>query len=375
MIRKVLFFTITVIVIASLLLVFQNKWKPEAFVTKVQVGEVTDSVSGNVRVLAESTFEVRARTQGMVKKVALLPFGKMIQVEANETLVLLDSEDLKRQLRQTLLSKKNFDQRKNNTQPTAIQLDLEEKELKDLIILARERKISSLDLEKKQNLVQKLRAQLAQENLELDEEGNRLQTTLENLEAQLQRTMIKSPISGEFVSSSVAPGDIVFAGQSLGRINSHARLIEVSLNEEDYAGIKEGLPAGVSLFSFGSQVFEGKVDRLSSFVEPKTGRRKLYLKLNVEKKLPTGGAGRAEIIKRVRKQALVIPRKSLVGNSVFVVNNGQVEIREVQTGAKNLTQVEILKGLEKGEQVITRTPHLFRAGQSVKSALVDSIVK
>ena len=63
------------------------------------------------------------------------------------------------------------------------------------------------------------------------------------------------------------------------------------------------------------------------------------------------------------------------GNSVFVVNNGQVEIREVQTGAKNLTQVEILKGLEKGEQVITRTPHLFRAGQSVKSALVDSIVK
>ena len=93
--RKVLFFTISVIVIASLLLVFQNKWKPEAFVTKVQVGEVTDSVSGNVRVLAESTFEVRARTQGMVKKVALLPFGKMIQVEANETLVLLDSEDLK----------------------------------------------------------------------------------------------------------------------------------------------------------------------------------------------------------------------------------------------------------------------------------------
>ena len=252
-------------------------------------------------------------------------------------------------------------------------MDLEEKELKDLIVLARERKISSLDLEKKQNLVQKLRAQLAQENLELDEEGNRLKTTLENLEAQLQRTMIKSPIDGEFVSSSVAPGDIVFAGQSLGLINSHTRLIEVSLNEEDYAGIKEGLAAGVSLFSFGSQVFEAKVDRLSSLIEPKTGRRKLYLKLNVEKKLPTGGAGRAEIIKRVRKQALVIP-EILGGNSVFVVNNGQVEIREVQTGAKTSPKSKFSKGL-KGEQVITRTPHLFRAGQSVKSSLVDSFVK
>ena len=150
-------------------------------------------------------------------------------------------------------------------------------------------------------------------------------------------------------------------------------MIEVSLNEEDYAGIKEGLPAGVSLFSFGSQVFEGKVDRLSSFVEPKTGRRKLYLKLNVEKNCRQEEQA-GKIIKRVRKQALVIPRKSLVGNSVFVVNNGQVEIREVQTGAKNLTQVEILKGLEKGEQVITRTLICF-VRLSVKSALVDSIVK
>jgi membrane fusion protein (multidrug efflux system) len=243
------------------------------------------------------------------------------------------------------------------------------------VILARERKISSLDLEKKQNLVKRLRAQLKQETLELDEEGNRLQTTLENLEAELQRTMIKSPINGEFVSSSVAPGDIVFAGQVLGRINSHSRLIEVSLNEEDYAGMKEGLPAGVSLFSFGNQVFRAKVDRLSSLVEPKTGRRKLYLKFDSERKLPTGGAGRAEIIKRVRKQTLIIPRKALVGNSVFMEKDGLIEIREVQTGARNLTEVEILKGLKKGEHVITRTPHLFRAGQSVKSSLADSSVK
>jgi RND family efflux transporter MFP subunit len=311
----------------------------------------------------------------MVTKVALLPFGKLIKVDANETLVQLATDNLKRQLRQTLLSKKNYHERRIATSPTAIQLELEEKQLKNLVILARERKISSLDLEKKQNLVKRLRAQLKQETLELDEEGNRLQTTLENLEAELQRTMIKSPINGEFVSSSVAPGDIVFAGQVLGRINSHSRLIEVSLNEEDYAGMKEGLPAGVSLFSFGNQVFRAKVDRLSSLVEPKTGRRKLYLKFDSERKLPTGGAGRAEIIKRVRKQTLIIPRKALVGNSVFMEKDGLIEIREVQTGARNLTEVEILKGLKKGEHVITRTPHLFRAGQSVKSSLADSSVK
>jgi RND family efflux transporter MFP subunit len=375
MTRKFLVIIIPIVAIASVLLVFQNEWKAEAFVTQVRIGEITDSVTGNVRVLAEFSHELRARTQGTVTRVALLPFGKLVSVERNETLVQLDHNDLKRQHNQTLLSQKNYNERRNATQPTAIQLELEEKQLKDLVILARERKISSLDLDKKQNLVQRLRAQLQQEKLEINEEGNRLQTTLENLEAELQRTMVKSPINGEFVSSSVAPGDIVFPGQALGRINSHSRLIEVSLNEEDYAGMREGLPAGVSLFSFGHQVFEAKVDRLSSLVDPKTGRRKLYLKLDSERKLPTGGAGRAEIIKRVRKQALIIPRKALVGNSVFLEKDGLIEIREVQTGARNLTEVEILKGLKKGERVITRTPHLFRAGQNVKVSLANSPVK
>jgi len=375
MIRKILIIVLPIVAIGSVILVIQNKWKAEVFVTKVRVGEITDSVSGNVRVLADSSYDLRSRMQGMVTKVALLPFGKQIEVDANETLVQLDTEDLKRQLRQTLLSKKNYDERRNSTQPTAIQLELEEKTLKDLIILARERKISSLDLETKQNLVQKLRAQLKQEELDLNEEGNRLQTKLEDLEAQLQRTIVKSPISGEFVSSSVAPGDIVFEGQILGRINSHTRLIEVSLNEEDFAGMKEGLPAGVSLFSYGNRVFEAKVDRLSFLVEPKTGRRKLYLKLDSKRKLPTGGAGRAEIIKRVRKQTLIIPRKSLVGNLVFVEKNGLIEIREVQTGARNLNEVEITKGLKEGDHVVTQTPHLFHSGQSVKSSLVESSVQ
>lgn len=368
--RKTLFILVPLLVLFFVLLSFRDNLKTEALVTEVRTGEITDSVTGNVRVLAESSYELRSRSQGTVRYAALLPFGKPIMVEANQTLVQLDTQELRRNLSQTLQSKNNFDKRKAAASPTAIQLEQEEKELKDLTVLARERKISSLDLEKKQNLTKKLRAQLIQEELEMEEEGYRLKTKLENIEAELQRTLVKSPIKGEFALSSVAPGDMVFASQVLGRINSHSHLIEVSLNEEDYAGMMEGLSAGVTLFSFGNQVFQAKVDRLSSLVDPNTGRRKLYLKLDSEKKLPTGGAGRAEIIKSIRKQTLIIPRKALVGNSVFVENEGLVEVREVLSGARNLTEVEITKGLKEGECVIIRTPHLFRTGQSVKSTLI-----
>ena len=136
MTRKVLVIIIPIVAIASIILVFQNKWKTEAFVTQVRVGNVTDSVSGNVRVLAESSYELRSRTQGTVTRVALLPFGKLIEVDANETLVRLDTDDLKRQLRQTLLTKKNYDERKNAPQPTAIQLELEEKQVVLALVLS-----------------------------------------------------------------------------------------------------------------------------------------------------------------------------------------------------------------------------------------------
>jgi RND family efflux transporter MFP subunit len=372
MIRKILILFGLIILAGSAIWIFRNDWKTDAYVSLVRTGDIRDSVTGNVRVLAEFSYALRSEAQGVAKNVALLPFGKPIDVEANQTLVQLDTKELKRSLRQTHLSKENYDKRRKAISPTAVQLKFEEDELKDLEELAKGGGEALRDVQKQQNLILRLKAQLEQERLEFEKEGNMLNTTLENLEAEMQKKMIRSPITGEFVFSSIAPGDMVLASQVLGRINSHSHLIEVSLNEEDFEGMKEDLSAGVTLFSFGNEIFKAKVDRLASMVDPKTGRRKLYLKLDSDRKLPTGGAGRAEIIKSVRKQALIIPRKALVGNSVFVESNGVTQLREIHTGAKNLTEVEILDGLEENERVITRTPHLFREGQSVKTSLVDS---
>ena len=67
-----------------------------------------------------------------------------------------------------------------------------------------------------------------------------------------------------------------------------------------------------------------------------------------------------------------MPRKALIGNSVFVVKNGKVEIREVTVGAKNLEMVEILQGVDAGELVVIETPHLLRDGQSIRPILVEN---
>ncbi|MBT5908450.1 MAG: HlyD family efflux transporter periplasmic adaptor subunit, partial [Opitutae bacterium] len=164
-----------------------------------------------------------------------------------------------------------------------------------------------------------------------------------------------------------APGDMVFPGAHLGQVVSNNRLIAVTLNEEDFGGVMEGQSVAVTLLSQGAQMFEGNVTRLSPTVDPASGRRKLYVELEGgNERFTPGSSGRAEIIKSVRKDALVVPRKALMGSAVFVVNNGTTEAREVKVGARNLLTAEILDGLEESEQVIVETPHLFRDGQKVK---------
>ena len=93
-------------------------------------------------------------------------------------------------------------------------------------------------------------------------------------------------------------GDTIFGGQVLGEVQSDNRIIEVTLNEEDFAGINEGQKVGVTIFSFGNKIFEGVVSRLTANVDPATGRRKLFVKLTSNENLPVGSSGRAEIIKR-----------------------------------------------------------------------------
>ena len=66
-----------------------------------------------------------------------------------------------------------------------------------------------------------------------------------------------------------------------------------------------------------------------------------------------------------------IPRKALLGDSVFVVVNNEVEIRKVKTGARNLLYVEIINGLKEGDLVISETPHLFSDGEKVKVTVLN----
>ena len=364
------------LLIVVLVIVYQfakNQFTRNVVTSVVQKGDIRDSVSGNVRVLAEQSFQLRSETQSKLEFAALIPFGRPIPVDKNQTLFLMNTEDLERSLEQNRITQSFHKKRLKNGSTISLQLELEEKNLESFKTLSQENSndISPFELESKINLVERLRRQYELEKISNEETTQSLNLEREQIEHELEKHKIRSPIQGTLVSSSVQAGDTIFAGQVLGEIQSDHRIIEVTLNEEDFAGINEGQKVGVTIFSFGNKIFEGVVKRLSANVDPITGRRKLFVKLTTSEALPVGSSGRAEIIKRKITGTTIMPRKALLGTSAFIVKDGTVLQKTVEIGAKNLEFVEITKGLKPKDMVISETPHLFYDGEKVSPTILE----
>ena len=369
---KILGGILLVVLFVSIYQFTKDRFTRNAVISEVRKGNIRDSVSGNVRVLAEQSFQLRSETQSKLEYAALIPFGKPIPVDKNQTLYLMNTEDLERSLERTRLTQSSHEKRLKTGSTIGLQLELEERNLESFKILSQENgnDISEFELESKINLVERLRRQYELEKISNEETTKSLNLEINRIQHELEKHKIRSPIQGTLVSSSVKAGDTIFGGQVLGEVQSDNRIIEVTLNEEDFAGINEGQKVGVTIFSFGNKIFEGVVSRLTANVDPATGRRKLFVNLTSNENLPVGSSGRAEIIKREITGTTIIPRKALLGASVFVVQDGIVSQKKVEVGAKNLEFVEITKGLKPKDMVISETPHLFYDGENVSPTIL-----
>jgi len=341
--------------------------------TKLKVGTIRDTVSGNVQVLANKTYNIKSQIQGVVSFAAVSPLGKPIFVEQNQSIFQFEITDLNRSLKQALIAKEHLLQRIEKGSSIALQLEIEEEDLKSLTILYKSDKIPLVDLNRKRNLVNRLRTQFEHEKVSHNEAILNHNLNIESLESRINKMTIKSPIKGQLISSHAGNGDMIFPGHHLAVIISNDRLIEASLNEEDFSDIKEGLPAGVTLFSLGKIIYEANVSRISSTVNPSTGRRIAYLEIKDKSvPLPPGSSGRVEIIKSIREDRLLLPRKALIGNSVFIVKDGRAKIKDVKIGAQNLEMVEIKDGLNTDDIIVIETPHTLHDGERVKPVLIKN---
>lgn len=174
-------------------------------------------------------------------------------------------------------------------------------------------------------------------------------------------TRIKAPISGIVNKRMIEPGSIL-AGmpptQMFEIVNVSRLKLKVTANESQIAGIKLGNVINVTSNVYPGKAFSGRI----TFVAPKADATlnfpvEIEITNNASNDLKAGMYGTAQFASNQQKQNLmVVPRNAFVGsvssNQIFVNENGVAVLKNVTAGRILGDKVEIVKGLNDGDQVV-----------------------
>ena len=133
------------------------------------------------------------------------------------------------------------------------------------------------------------------------------------------------------------------------------------------SGSSDSVEAKIRFLAYGDRIFPARVQRVLPNADPETQQYTVYLRLEEgEDMLRSGLTGEVSIIKNRRDDTLLVPRRALMGNFLFVVEDGKVSMRRVHTGFVGLNQAEITHGVKEGELVVADEIDRFRDGDNVQ---------
>jgi membrane fusion protein (multidrug efflux system) len=207
-----------------------------------------------------------------------------------------------------------------------------------------------------------------------DEAENNLrvaQAALALVEARLAKTEIRAPFAGVIGLRVVSVGDYVKEGADIVNLESIDPLkVDFRVPEVYLRQVQEGQTLTVTLDALPGKKFEGKVYAVNPLVDA-AGRAVVIRAIvrNTDTTLRPGMFARVNLITRAEKEALVIPEQAIVPQGeeqyVFRVVDGKAVRVRVEIGQRRDAKVEILKGLDAGDVVVTAGQIKLRDGMPV----------
>ena len=185
-------------------------------------------------------------------------------------------------------------------------------------------------------------------------------TTVVTSKLQLEKTRITAPIDGVIVDLPYyTQGTQVENGVTIVKIMDYRTMyMDVQLPEKYISVIRPGQTVKMTNYTIPDDTLIGNVTQLSPAINPDTRTFKGTVSIdNRDLLLRPGMFVKADIITNHKDSAIVIPKNIILsrqkGKTVFIVDRGVAAERIIETGLENITEVEVLRGLEKNERVVT----------------------
>ena len=190
--------------------------------------------------------------------------------------------------------------------------------------------------------------------------------------AKLSTKTITAPFSGIIGKRGIS-------GSSLGSENtiiltlddSQKVLCDLKIPEVYAAILKKDLKLNAKFSAYKNKIYEGKIESVASRVDAQTRSILARAKItNDSSEIIPGSLLEIEIFYN-EKQSLGIPDTSIMyeGGKKFIykiIENNMIKKTEIETGIRNMGNIEVLKGLNEGDKVIAEGLTKVRPGMKVK---------
>jgi membrane fusion protein (multidrug efflux system) len=197
-------------------------------------------------------------------------------------------------------------------------------------------------------------------------------------EARLVKTVIRAPFAGFTGLRKINVGDYATVGQSLvDLVRLDPLRVDFSVPETELAKVKTGQPISVSVAAYPGRTFEGRVIAVAPHADVAGHSIQVRGSLpNPELLLRPGLFVQIEISLESRADAIVVPEQAVwpVGQdkTVFVVVDGKAVQRVVQLGERRPGLVEIVDGVEVGDEIVTAGHMKLYDGVAVETTMATS---
>ena len=212
---------------------------------------------------------------------------------------------------------------------------------------------------------------------------NTLDLQKEVVEQLRKNSTIKSPISGVVTARNFENGDL-FASMPILHIMQIDKLkVKANVSEQYFTSVKVGDKVTIEVDIYPGQQFEGVVSRINPAFDART--RTFGVEITIPNKsmvLRPGMYARATFNMGQRQSVMVADKavQKQAGSSeryVYVIKDGVADYRFVTDGRRVGDMVEIIEGLEAGDEVATTSFTRLMSGKAVtvnNESAVENIV-
>ncbi|MGD2294303.1 MAG: efflux RND transporter periplasmic adaptor subunit [Candidatus Aminicenantes bacterium] len=358
---------IIVIIIFNMLAQRENAVK--VTVEKVEKQDLTSKISASGEVKPKKSVNISAHIPGRIVKIGVVEGQR---VNRDDFLLKLESTQYEANAER---DRARIQSLKADLIRSEALLKRDEKFFERQKKLYDEKLISSEQLESAQAQYDISKAQHDAILFQIKQAEASLASTLDNLE----KTVYYAPIEGIITSLRVEEGEIALVGtmNNPGTVlmtlaDLSVMEVEVEVDETDVIGVKLDQEAEVRVDAFPDDIVKGKVTEIGSSALQKitTSQESKDFKVvitldNPPANLKPGLSASADIITAEKEDVLSIPISALVlkeedeqrsseeqEEGVYTVQENRVKFQPVQKGILGELKIEIVSGLEEGQEIV-----------------------